>query len=78
MKSLGFPLCPIPSLPNGQVNHGDREPGDVASYSCRGGYRLVGPKERRCGQDQDGEWSGEEPVCEGIRSSCIYLAQGLA
>ena len=61
-KFLGFPRCPLPRIPNGAVNHGNREPGDVATYSCRQGYRLKGPEKRECGKD--GKWSGEDPVCE--------------
>ena len=77
-ESLGFPRCPLPSLRNGEVSHGNREPGDVAAYSCRSNFRLIGPKERTCGQD--GKWSGEEPVCEGsyitisITLRCVTVA----
>ena len=61
----GAPLCPVlPAPPNGAVNYGNREPGDVATYTCRHGYRLVGPEMRICARDQAGKWSGIHSVCE--------------
>ena len=35
--------------------------GDMATYSCNAGFELVGNSTRVCGDD--GEWSGEAPMC---------------
>ena len=65
MCQSNFPRCrPLPSIPNGAVSYGNREPGDFATYSCREEYRLtpVGQDKREC--SKDGNWSGKDPKCE--------------
>jgi hypothetical protein len=56
--------CPTLSAPaNGWIDRTTGTPGDVASYSCRSGYYLVGAGPgRTCGAD--GQWSGLAPSCE--------------
>ena len=63
-KFLGFSLCPVLSLSNGEVDYGNRprEPDTVAMYSCSGDHTLQGERTRTCGRD--GQWSGEDPKCK--------------
>ena len=69
----GVRLCRVLPTPlNGAVNYGNREPGDVATYSCKDRYRLVGPERRICARDQDGEWSGMHPICESKKQLVSY------
>ena len=37
--------------------------GAKATYTCDYGYKLVGYHVRRC--HYGGQWSGEEPTCQG-------------
>ena len=41
-----------------------RTVGSTATYRCNTGYNLVGNRQRTC--RSNGQWSGEEPICEGI------------
>ena len=55
--------CPQLATPaNGHVKY-PRDPryGSMATYSCRGGYGLVGPQSRMC--QASGEWSDLPPSC---------------
>lgn len=36
-------------------------------FSCEAGYSLIGSAERTC--QNNGTWSGTQPVCQGRRSS---------
>ena len=46
--------------------------GSRAVYSCRSsGYQLVGKAERVCGTD--GNWTEEEPHCEGYYDSIVSV-----
>ena len=68
-------LCrELPAPLNGAVDYGNREPGDVANYTCRDSYRLVGQKTRICERHQDGitEWSGNHPVCKSKKQLVSY------
>jgi len=46
---------------NGAVNVSDVAVGSTAEYSCDGGFRLLGLKQRNC--LQNGTWTGTEPTC---------------
>ena len=62
----------LPDPANGNVELSGRTPGSTATYSCVRGYRLVGDETRTC-QD-DGEWSGREPVCEcELLANMVFL-----
>ena len=52
----------LPDPTNGQVELSGDTPGSTAQYTCNSGFVLIGDKTRMC-QD-DGDWSGEAPVCE--------------
>ena len=55
-------VCPRLAPPrNGKVSVSGRTATDTATYSCRVGFKLRGPAKREC--QQDGKWSGIEPVC---------------
>lgn len=59
---------PLSDPSNGQVALNSTLRASDANYSCSDNYTLVGATRRVC-QD-DGSWSGEEPVCEGV---CIMM-----
>ena len=42
----------------------------VANYTCDNGYNLVGIQSRTC--ESNATWSGNEPVCKGIRLWMIH------
>lgn len=51
-------------IPNGYVEVDGTSLGSTATYICNSGYVLMGAKGiRQC--MENGEWSGEEPRCEG-------------
>ena len=41
--------------------------GESIYYSCKDGYKLIGPKSRKCEKNLDGSgrWNGYNPLCEG-------------
>lgn len=47
--------------PNGSVDRTTGATGDVATYTCDGGYTLVGGATRMC--QATGAWSGSPPTC---------------
>ena len=47
---------------NGQVAISGTDFGSNARYRCLSGYILVGDDVRMC--QENGDWSGEEPVCQ--------------
>ena len=47
----------------GVVTTIDTGVGAVASYTCDVGYAVVGVASRTC--QSDGQFSGQEPVCQG-------------
>ncbi len=65
----GCPTLVEPS--NGSLDRTNGDPGDVAVYTCSGGYRLVGNggADRRVCQS-DGMWTGSDPTCDVIVSPC--------
>ncbi len=56
---------------NGVVEQTGKVPSSTATYECNLGYILVGASSRTC-QD-DGTWSGEEPICEGEPSHVVHI-----
>ena len=58
----------LSDIPFGSVSLTGTTFGSVATYTCQLGYSVVGSLTRLCGAN--GEWSGQEPVCEG-GSGCI-------
>ncbi|XP_060045481.1 complement C2 isoform X2 [Erinaceus europaeus] len=58
----GASFCPNPGISVGAVRTGSRfDLGDKVSYRCSSSLVLTGSAEREC-QD-DGVWSGTEPIC---------------
>ena len=45
----------------------DRQVSDIATYTCLGGYDLMGDATRECLPDNT--WSGSEPTCQITRKS---------
>ena len=43
---------------------------NVATYSCRNGYKLKGDKRRTCSY---GVWSGSEPCCEKCKDQIVHV-----
>ena len=62
----------LPGIENGEISYSGDEAltvgvGNVATYSCNRGYRLIGPEMRTCedvGAGITGEFSNTEPSCE--------------
>lgn len=42
---------------------GQNNVGDFVTYRCDSGYALIGDSTRFC--QEDGQWTGSEPSCEG-------------
>ena len=60
--------CPSLPVPTNGVKTGCTdvvsEPYDKhCSFSCKDGFRLIGPSVRRCLENET--WSGEAPICQG-------------
>ena len=47
---------------NGDVDQPGNSVGTVSTYTCNGGYLLVGDETRTC--QESGQWSGSQPICE--------------
>ncbi|KAK3090083.1 hypothetical protein FSP39_009008 [Pinctada imbricata] len=61
-----IPICEVvqcrrPTIRNGFPSGFRTEYNTRISFSCRRGYALFGPSERRC--LENGTWSGPDPVC---------------
>ena len=54
----------LESIANGNVDMSQKFEGDMVTYSCDFGFRLIGNEQRTCGTD--GEWSGLAPSCDRI------------
>jgi hypothetical protein len=53
--------CGRPEIPaNGRVSIVTNQNGQVATYSCKPGYMMVGTGERTCNTTQ---WTRTEPIC---------------
>ena len=65
--SLFLADCPALTEPaHGTVDVStDRQIGDIANYTCIGGYDLTGDSTRNCLANSS--WSGSEPTCQLIR-----------
>ena len=56
-------MCDDLSAPaNGDVDQPGNSVGTVSTYTCNGGYLLVGDETRTC--QESGQWSGSQPICE--------------
>ena len=56
---------------NGDVELTDVTEGSTATYTCDEGFDLSGDKFRTC--QSNGQWSGSEPICEGIQHVTIVI-----
>ncbi len=66
----------LPAPTNGAITYAggstnNRPVGATASYSCFGGYTLVGVSVRTCGSD--GVWSGSASVCQSKEWLNVYV-----
>ena len=60
--------CDPPTAPpNGDVLYCDTRLHSVAIYTCYNGYNPIGDVTRTC--QEDGTWTGKEPVCEIVTCS---------
>lgn len=60
--------CPLLANPaNGAVSSPDSLFGTSATYSCNSGYKLTKSNRRSC--EENGQWSGEAPSCQGMYMS---------
>jgi CUB/sushi domain-containing protein len=58
-------MCPtLPDPLNGNVLWTDLSVNSLATYTCNGGFELIGSEIRTC--LSDGAWNKEEPVCTAI------------
>ena len=56
--------CPsLSNPPNGKVSLNSRREGSKASYVCKKGFLLQGPKERTC---VDESWDSTNPTCQAL------------
>ena len=68
-------LCSVlPDIRFGSVSLTGTGFGSVATYVCDAGYILAGSLTRTC--QASGEWSGEEPTCEGVCCVCVCVWRG--
>lgn len=70
MRVLWFPRVvancgSLGNPPNGVVTAERTVAGSQANYSCNEGYTLNGTTVRVC--DMNGQWSENEPTCEGMK-----------
>ena len=55
----------LSNIENGRVSFPSTSVGSVATYTCNRGFELIGSSRRTC--QSNGQWSGREPVCTGLR-----------
>jgi len=75
LRKLTHPVVDCGSLNNitsAQVTTDNTTFGSQANYSCSEGYLLNGTSTRVC--QADGQWSGNEPTCEGMSLSLLLTA----
>ena len=73
-RKLSHPVVDCGSLNNitsAQVTTDNTTFGSQANYSCSEGYLLNGTSTRVC--QADGQWSGNEPTCEGSSLTSLLL-----
>ena len=69
-------MCPpLLDPPNGNVLWTDLSVNGVATYTCNGGFELIGSEVRTC--LSDGTWNKEKPVCTGRSCKLIMYAKCL-
>ena len=61
-----------PAVDNGVVHL--IQYGESVIYSCNQGYTLKGNSTRDC--QESGEWSGQQPICEGKQGSARVNQKG--
>ena len=66
----------LPNPANGVVTQMGTSPGSLATYTCNGGFVVVGTATLVC--QADGQWSGDAPTCTASEfysklKSCYYL-----
>jgi len=61
MRIVAVKCSKAQSPTNGQVHGADFTYGAVVTFTCLKGFHLEGSMSRRC--QQDGKWSGREPIC---------------
>ncbi|KAI8515762.1 hypothetical protein Bbelb_065750 [Branchiostoma belcheri] len=57
--------CPLVSPPTNGFVTGSNSYGDVVSFTCEPGYKLVGPSSLTC--LSDGTWNGKSPTCTAVQ-----------
>ena len=68
----------LPEIENGEISYApdsegpEYDLGTVATYTCDGGFMLVGSAQRIC---QNGNFTGIEPFCSLIRELLYSLAE---
>lgn len=65
---------PLPDPPNGMVQQTGTFLGSVTTYSCSTGFKLLNEENRTCGAD--GEWTGVEGICIGMREVLVKSLGG--
>lgn len=60
-----YKWCPqLPQIPNGFLNVSSYSENSIATYTCNGGYKLIGNDTRQC--LLGGKWTNQEPFCQYV------------